>query len=174
MIDAAALASLISLDGTALKGDVAPGDGAELDGVLDLAHEHRQEGHGLADAGIVDAHEAAAAGGVVGVAAAAVPEPVPPAVGGVLPLPLVAVVAVVVVVRLQLVGRRRGAVAVQPQRLHRVGAGEGAQAAGLVGQVELRPAEHLRRGAVAAGGFCCDEDEQQQEGQGRRVRRRQW
>ena len=168
-----------SLDGTALEGDVASGDGAELDGVLDLAHEHRQEGHGLADAGIVDAHEAAAAGGVVGVAAA-MPEAVPPAVGDVLPLVAVAVVmvvvvvvAVVVVVRLHLVGRR-GAVAVQLQRLRRVGAGEGAQAAGLVGQVELRPAEHLRRGAVAAGGFCCDEDEQQQEGQGRRVRRRQW
>jgi hypothetical protein len=171
--DAAALASLSSLDGTTLEGDVASRDGAELDGVLDLAHEHREEGHGLADAGVVNAHEATAAGGVVGVAAA-MPEAVPPPVGGVLPLPLVGVaVVMVVVVRLHLVGRR-GAVAVQLQRLRRVGAGEGAQAAGLVGQVELRPAEHLRLGAVAAAAFCCNEDEQQEEGQGRRVQRRQW
>lgn len=163
-----------SVDGAALEGDIAARDGAELDGVLDLAHEDGEEGHGLADAGVVDAHEAAAAGGVVGVAAA-VPEAVPPAVRvlalalvfvfvAVLVLVLVAMlvlvlvaVLVLVVVRLCFVGRR-GAVAVQLQRLRWVGPGECAQAAGLVGQVELRAAEHLPRGAAA----CCNEDEQEE------------
>jgi hypothetical protein len=53
---------------------------------------------------------------------------------------------------------------VQRQRPRRVGAGgDGAQAARLVGQVELRPAEHLRRGEVLA----CHEHQQQQQQQGR-------
>lgn len=125
--------------------------------MFDLAHEHREEGHGLADAGVIDAHEAAAAGGVVGVPAAVPESAVPPGVGGVLPLVLVAVL--VVVIRLQLVGRRRGAVAaVERQGPRRVGPAEVAQAAGLVGQVELRPAEHLRRGGVR-------DDEQQEQGE---------
>lgn len=166
-----------SVGGTALEGDVAARDGAELDGVLDLAHEDGEEGHGLADASVVDAHEAAAAGGVVGVAAAAVPEAMPPAVdvlaltlvlvlmlvAVLVPVPVLVLVLVLVVVRLRRVGRR-GAVAVQLQRLRRVGPGEGAQAAGLVGQVELRAAEHLRRRAAA----CCNEDEQQEH------KRRHW
>jgi hypothetical protein len=49
---------------------------------------------------------------------------------------------------------------VQRQRPRR--GGDGAQAARLVGQVELRPAEHLRRGEVLA----CHEHQQQQQGGG--------
>lgn len=106
-------ADVSSVYSAALEGDVAAWDGGELDGVLDLAHEDGEEGHGLADAGVVDAHEAAAAGRVVGVAAA-VPKAMPPAVGVlalvlavlVLVVLMIVIVIVIVVVRLRLVGRR--------------------------------------------------------------------
>jgi hypothetical protein len=135
---------MVSVDGGAVEGDVASWDGCELDGVLDPAHEDGEVGRGLADACVVDAHEAPAARRVVRVRAAVAP----------------AAAEAAVLRRLQLVGRGGGVAAVQRQRPRR--GGDGAQAARLVGQVELRPAEHLRRGEVLA----CHEHQQQQQQQG--------
>lgn len=110
--------------------------------MLDPAHEHREVGHGLADAGVVDAHQTPAARRVVGVGAVAAQPPTAAATA-------MAVLALAVLRHY----RHRRLVELA-QRHRRVGAGEGPEAAGLVCQVELRPAEHL------GVGLRCHESEQ--------------
>lgn len=182
-----------SVDAGALEGDVAARDRGELDGVLDPAHEHREEGHGLADAGVVDAHEAPAARRVVRVRAsyvvlvpvaavadmaapvlAAVAAPVLAAMATTVAAAVVAAMAaagaVLVAGRLQLVaaGGRRGVEQQWPPRRHRrVGAGVSPQAARLVGQVELGAAEHLGVRLVRHE----DEQQEKEHRHGRRARR---
>lgn len=112
--------------------------------MLDPAHEHREVGHGLADAGVVDAHQTPAARRVVGVGAVAAQPPTAAATATAM-----AVLALAV-----LRHHRHRRLVELAQRHRRVGAGEGPEAAGLVCQVELRPAEHL------GVGLRCHESEQ--------------
>lgn len=153
----------------ALEGDLAALDGRERDDVPDGDHEGRQARGGLADARVVEAHEPAAARRVARVLAlpvlavpVLVPAPGPP--------PAVAVVVVVAPGLQHLTdsagggGRRRRRRLVElllPRQApapHPRPRDEIPHAARLVGQVELRAAEHLPRGAAA----CCNEDEQEE------------
>jgi len=134
----------------ALEGDLAALDGRERDGVPDGVHEGREPRGGLADARVVEAHEAAAARRVAGVlpshllaVAVLVLVPVPRRP------PAAAAVGVVIVVAapvLLLDGGLVELLLLQPRQHPAPHAGardEVAHAARLVGQVELRPAEHL-------------------------------
>lgn len=127
----------------ALEGDVATLDRRELDDVAYRGHEYREARHRLADARVVEGHQPAAAGRVIGVllpVSAAVPAVMAP-----LTFPFI---VFVVVPGLELMAaaachrcRRRGLV-----ELPRHGGPhprEGPQAARLVGEVDLRPAEDL-------------------------------
>jgi len=134
----------------ALEGDLAAIDGRERDGVPDGVHEGREPRGGLADARVVEAHEAAAARRVAGVLPCpllAVPVlvlvPVPRR-----PPPAAAAVGVVIVVAAPVLLLDGGLVELllQPRQHpapHAAARDEVAHAARLVGQVELRPAEHL-------------------------------
>jgi len=135
----------------ALEGDLAALDGRERDDVPDGVHEGREARGGLADARVVEAHEPAAARRVARVLPfplLAVPVLVP--VPG--PPPAVAVV-VVAAPGLDAAGgggrgRRRGRLVElllprQAPAPHPRARDEAPHAARLVGQVELRAAEHL-------------------------------
>lgn len=160
----------------ALEGDVAAVDGSEPDDVPDGGHERREPRRRLADARVVQRHEAPAARRVVGVLPALVvvvhvapvpvapPPPTPLLVAAasslLLAVGVVVVVAVVVIVvaaaataapRLEPVpaapaaGDRR-LVELERARRHERrphDPRQGAHAARLVGEVELRPAQHL-------------------------------
>lgn len=144
----------------ALEGDIAALDGRERDDVPDGVHEGREARGGLAGARVVEPHEPAAARRVAGVRPVprlAVPVLVPMPAG---PPPTMAVVVVVVIAPgLQPLadaagggrrgrGRRRRLVELLlPRQAPAPHSGprddEVPQAARLVGQVELRTAEHL-------------------------------
>ena len=133
----------------ALEGDLTAIDGRERDGVPDGVHEGREPRGGLADARVVEAHEAAAARRVAGV----LPSPllaVPVLVLVPVPRrpPAAAAVGVVIVVAapVLLLDGCLVELLLQPRQHPAPHAGardEAAHAARLVGQVELRPAEHL-------------------------------
>lgn len=152
----------------ALEGDVAAVDGGEPDDVPDGGHERREPRRRLADARVVQRHEAPAARRVVGVLPALVvvvhvaPVPVappPPTTLLVASSSLLLAVGVVVVVvavaaaaapRLEPVpaaaGGDRRLVELERARRHERrphDPRQGAHAARLVGEVELRPAQHL-------------------------------
>lgn len=151
----------------ALEGDVAAVDGGEPDDVPDGGHERREPRRRLADARVVQRHEAPAARRVVGVLPAFVvvhvaPVPVappPPTTLLVASSSLLLAVGVVVVVvavaaaaapRLEPVpaaaGGDRRLVELERARRHERrphDPRQGAHAARLVGEVELRPAQHL-------------------------------
>jgi hypothetical protein len=130
----------------AVEGGLATLNGGELDAVPDGVHERREPRCGLADTRVVEAHDLAAARRVAGVLVLAV---VPVVVPGRPPAAVTLVVTVVVIVavpglnKVLLVSSRIVELLPRQPRAPR-SRDERPQAARLVCQVELRPAEHLR------------------------------
>lgn len=150
----------------AVEGDLAPLDGRESDGMPDGVHEWREPGGGLAHARVVEAHEPAAARRVAGVLLAPLPAvpvlvpvprrpPAPPAPAAALVVvffvffvadPVLLLDGGLVEVLLLHGGGGLVELLLQPRQhpaAPHPGADEAAHAARLVGQVELRAAEHL-------------------------------